>query len=464
MLALLTPADSTRVMPPLPVLVRQNPDVSCSNCISKGIRCTTNQIVNPSKPNKGGKRIEEAKKMYGSEGLFSLSPSAGGTAAPPTPSLTYNAPQPTRNDSGTTTRTSGSSASSSSYDLTDANVPTSVDLSNPGFLFSNQYPYPSTDMLNQGATGSGSASELGPTWTTEWSSNAVSTPYGTPFAGGVFDMSAQASTEPPMWDAFMFPPAPDATYLPAQPSSYTAPPSLYVSSADAVPHLSPSTLSTLDGAPGVVSNPSPFPSLGSDGTLDARSDHPFRRSASGDTSPVPPSTPQSRSSLGLPTVTAVYPPSSPSASHQTSVGPPQIVGKKRQHADDDVIEIVRNDEGKDDDENEDDTDPWSLWAKSKDREDKIIRWGRSNNVGDELASRALGSELSRHLVQVYFSSVHLTLPAISPEAFYMSWQQAGERSDRMSPAQEVLCAVIEAWAARFSDHPVVSGPIHRRHC
>ncbi|KLT40359.1 hypothetical protein CC85DRAFT_287582 [Cutaneotrichosporon oleaginosum] len=39
----------------------------------------------------------------------------------------------------------------------------------------------------------------------------------------------------------------------------------------------------------------------------------------------------------------------------------------------------------------------------------------------------------------------------------MSWQQAGERSDRMTPAQEVLCAVIEAWAARFSDHPVVLG-------
>jgi hypothetical protein len=119
---------------------------------------------------------------------------------------------------------------------------------------------------------------------------------------------------------------------------------------------------------------------------------------------------------------------------------------------------MRDGEGKDKNNDKDDKDPWAIWAKSKDKdkEDKIIRWSRGNNVGDELASRALGSELSRHLVQVYFSSVHLTLPAISPEAFYMSWQQAGERSDRMTPAQEVLCAVIEAWAARFSDHPVVS--------
>ena len=27
----------------------------------------------------------------------------------------------------------------------------------------------------------------------------------------------------------------------------------------------------------------------------------------------------------------------------------------------------------------------------------------------------------------------------------------------MSPAQEALCATIEAWAARFSDSPVVLG-------
>ncbi|BEI81132.1 hypothetical protein CcaverHIS002_0202920 [Cutaneotrichosporon cavernicola] len=344
MLALLTPADSTRVMPPLPVLVRQNPDVSCSNCISKGIRCTTNQIVNPSKPNKGGKRIEEAKKMYGSEGLFTT---LTGPSAPTTPSLTYTGPQPPpiRHDSVATARTSASSASSSSYDLTD--VPTTVDLANTGFLFTTiQYPYSGTDLLNQGTSPTGSTCELGPAWSTEWSSNAVSTPYGTPFAGGMFDMTAQA--------------------------------------------------------------PAQLPS----------------------------------SSVGLPAVTSVYPTPSLPTKRSASIGPSQIVGKKRHHADDDVLDLVRTygqivrDYG-----DNAETGPWALWAKSKDKEDKIIRWSRSNSVGDELASRALGSELSRELVKVYFSL----------------WKQAGERSDRMSPAQEVLCAVIEAWAARFSDHPVVLG-------
>lgn len=30
-------------------------------------------------------------------------------------------------------------------------------------------------------------------------------------------------------------------------------------------------------------------------------------------------------------------------------------------------------------------------------------------------------------------------------------------SERMTPAQEALCAVMEAWGARYSDSPVVLG-------
>lgn len=451
MLALLTPADSTRVMPPLPVLVRQNPDISCSNCISKGIRCTTNQIVNPSKPNKGGKRIEEAKKMYGSEGV-AYTPSVGGTAAPPTPSLTFTAPldvpsHPLRQTSQTTT---ASSASSSSFDLSDPNantttVPTSVDF----MPFGSPYAYSGTTMLNQGTTTSASAAapiELAPSWTTEWNSNAVSTHYGTPYEMGMFDMNAPAATEPPVWDPFVFPPTPSAFPQGEQSSSYTAPP-LYSPSATTLSSMSlSSSLPTLDNASGGDSDSSSYPSMTHAGTLDHRGNN-FPRRSSDESSPVP----SARALFGLaPPKTCT---SSSSPSRSTSAAPSsQIVGKKRQHADEDVMEIPRGD-----DDNE---DPWGLWSNSnKDKEDRVIRWSRSDSVGDSLASRALGSELSRHLVRIYFSSVHLTLPAISPEAFYMSWQQAGERSDRMSPAQEVLCAVIEAWAARFSDHPVVSWPI-----
>lgn len=46
----------------------------------------------------------------------------------------------------------------------------------------------------------------------------------------------------------------------------------------------------------------------------------------------------------------------------------------------------------------------------------------------------------------------------------MEWEACGRRSDRMNPAQEALCAVIEAWAARYSDNPAILGlPYQRAH-
>ncbi|KAL7419255.1 hypothetical protein Q5752_006092 [Cryptotrichosporon argae] len=58
-------SSSTGAQPPLHVLAAQHPDIQCSNCISKGLRCTTQQITNPSRPNKGGKRIQEARMIFG---------------------------------------------------------------------------------------------------------------------------------------------------------------------------------------------------------------------------------------------------------------------------------------------------------------------------------------------------------------------------------------------------------------
>jgi hypothetical protein len=102
---------------------------------------------------------------------------------------------------------------------------------------------------------------------------------------------------------------------------------------------------------------------------------------------------------------------------------------------------------------DEDEDPWSLWSPLSRRE---VRWGHPEVVAQQLADRSIGIELSRHLIKVYFESVHYILRIVSPEEFYLDWQRAEERSDRMPPDQEVLCAVIEAWAAHFSDHPVVS--------
>ena len=75
-------SDSTSV--PLAQLVRDNPDVGCTNCKNKGVKCTTEQILNPAKPNKGGRRIEEARKRFGgngAEGRGEATPAAEGMDA-----------------------------------------------------------------------------------------------------------------------------------------------------------------------------------------------------------------------------------------------------------------------------------------------------------------------------------------------------------------------------------------------
>ena len=51
---------------------------------------------------------------------------------------------------------------------------------------------------------------------------------------------------------------------------------------------------------------------------------------------------------------------------------------------------------------------------------------------------------------------------MSPEGFYADWMRVGQRSDLLSPTQEALCAVLEAWGARFSDNPIVLGLTGRR--
>lgn len=112
MLALLSPEDGGPERP-LHVLVRENPDVSCTNCVSKGIRCTTNQIVNPAKPNKGGKRIEEAKKMFGSDGFQNA-------ASPPAPAPTRQRHESRR---ASVSRSSGVSTAGGSSAVSEQSTP-----------------------------------------------------------------------------------------------------------------------------------------------------------------------------------------------------------------------------------------------------------------------------------------------------------------------------------------------------
>jgi hypothetical protein len=49
------------------LIVRRYPGQICTQCRNKGLQCTTEGILNPLKPNKGGKRIDEARQRFGGD-------------------------------------------------------------------------------------------------------------------------------------------------------------------------------------------------------------------------------------------------------------------------------------------------------------------------------------------------------------------------------------------------------------
>lgn len=53
-------------------------------------------------------------------------------------------------------------------------------------------------------------------------------------------------------------------------------------------------------------------------------------------------------------------------------------------------------------------DPWQLYTEEEDW--RIVRWGKKEAVQEKLADRALGMELSRHLVKTFFQAVHFSYP------------------------------------------------------
>lgn len=454
MLSLLTPpdADPTKAVPPLHVLVRDHPEVSCSNCISKGIKCTTNQIVNPAKPNKGGKRIEEAKKMYGS-GLEASSASASGSAEG-TPHFASQVggglshsdrSSLDRGDSGLGIGSSSGSAQQGS----SSNAADIGGISGGGF-FGEQFSYasltpnvaPAAMYINPESTG-------GHFLAASWGA-AGFTPTTFPYENTYLDSSRISGVSSPLptadtslqatWEALINP-----ALSTVVPTSLPPPPRTSSSVLLSAENLgAPSSLNLFE------TDPAKFPQIAMDRVFDPRSDRFVSRSAgsgslSASVSPAPRPSPRPE----MTTLRAMAEAQSPEHSIERDGSGPLVSSsrRKRQHDDDeDVVEIIRINDPVE-------QDPWRIWAPP----DAVVRWSQAEQVGERLADRALGLELSRHLVKVFFQAVHLNLPAISPEAFYMEWQRAGERSDRLTPAQEVLCVVMEAWAARFSDHPVVGG-------
>ncbi|KDE09035.1 hypothetical protein MVLG_00754 [Microbotryum lychnidis-dioicae p1A1 Lamole] len=74
-----------------------------------------------------------------------------------------------------------------------------------------------------------------------------------------------------------------------------------------------------------------------------------------------------------------------------------------------------------------------------------------------IISTQLGLAVQDHLVQTYYTVFQVQMHVVDWPVFQQTWDNAGRNAAAMSPTNECLAVVIQAWAARFSDHPVVLG-------
>lgn len=79
-------------------------------------------------------------------------------------------------------------------------------------------------------------------------------------------------------------------------------------------------------------------------------------------------------------------------------------------------------------------------------------------TGDSrLVKAQLAHSVSDHLIQAYHDLIHTQCPIVDWAHFQVNYDASGRRAEAMSPTGECLCLVMQAWAARFSDHPSILG-------
>ncbi|KAK4685788.1 hypothetical protein P7C73_g4351, partial [Tremellales sp. Uapishka_1] len=389
---------------PLHELVAANPDIICTNCRSKGIKCTADQILAPGKINKVGRRIEEAKRRFGSEG----------NQLP-----------------GSRDERSGSSAGPGSV-LGGGDGITDFDQLFEGFDFSfvNPSSAPAPDYYPQNNADVSLASLLSeptdrmadPLWNnTQCNFDQANLETFAPHE--VFPSESSSTLS---WGG-------NPKQSQSGSSSHLTPPSsistlAVLSTEESIPiwqqivDVPPSQLTRSARTSEVPVTPNPNSLDGhigteSDATLKLPGmvfDHLRDKFVSRTQSPPPPFT------------------DSHYAQKRKRPSSPGPLWNHRARLNDIGERVDVSNQGR-------------------------IQWGRAEIHGQEMANIEVGVQLSRHLIKVFFEAVHYSLPALSPESFYMEWQRAGERSQGMMPDQEVLCAVMEAWAARYSDSPAILG-------
>nr|XP_019049417.1 hypothetical protein I302_03206 [Kwoniella bestiolae CBS 10118]OCF28347.1 hypothetical protein I302_03206 [Kwoniella bestiolae CBS 10118] len=407
------PTSSSSPLPSLSELVEKHPEVGCTNCKKKGLKCDTQGIREPTRPNKGGKRIEEAKRKFGQdeERDHEINKRDQNSGIPDSQTVGQDETQIQMPFDPLEVFSNHSIIPSSSQVLPSSNEPHIIPLQDPGsFTFFDPtvlqtfdpspdppdppvHLQPPTTIVPQGPQTPGPPSnfqEAASIWQ-QFANNRkeamylVRTTGLTPGADGV-----QLSVE----DEDLM------GGLQSRVSDYMA--DLHSPLSGVTQGFSDSSLLG-QFTPATSSTAGPVMGMGSD-HYDLDTDLMF--------------------GLGDKRKRGRSP-------HDSGLGNRKMVLLS--------------------------SNPWKLYSDIPQSQLQMVSWGRREAVGEQLADRALGMALSNHLVKVFFEAVHLSYPAISPEVFYLEWMKAGQRSDRMTPAQEALCSVIEAWGARYSDSPVILG-------
>ncbi|RXK39229.1 hypothetical protein M231_03449 [Tremella mesenterica] len=465
LLYLLTPpsVEDENLIPPLHELVRQNPDTCCTNCKNKGLRCTTNQILNPSRPNKSGRRIDEAREVFGG-GTGSGMDTGMGDMKIMSDSV-GEMDNSVRNVDGLIngmTDVGGMNEGMrdlgvvepgvSDNDERDMRIGEMIDWSKggdnglPTIMLDNSYTF---HPLSFDTSNSLQPQSLPGPSRQSWISQPLNDVYLDELEGLMMNItqptsqSTSTSSESPpenVGQSYLDPNQLTSNHIQHVPNSFQ-------STTIPTQHVSSSTFDSWQDFLKSPNSPSNIPSS-------QLASHTSASSAI----PLPPG-------LGRFSVQRDQfvkdGESSHVQIHQEPVRVMPVQGSwwrdvDRYTENTNTNQLVARKRGRWESETMDGEmieDEWKLWAEDQ----KSLRWGRKENVQEALADRTLGLALSRHLVKVFFHSIHLSLPILSPESFYLQWEKAGQRSDNMSPAQEALCAVIEAWAARYSDSPVILG-------
>lgn len=372
------------------LLVRRHPGVSCTNCRNKGIQCSTEGILNPIKPNKGGRRIQEAREKFGAERT--------GDGVHPHP---LGGDESARN---TFVNENGQDAfffASHAQATTDASYNIDQDICNNSSSGLWQ-------QLTNGATSfqqsSGPPDHLSDAVLADIESQlfpgrasstmeqpASSIPIPIPFQAIPADVQLQARRQ---WEEF----------------SVNTPRTIANRSARSSPLptiAQTQTIQDLDGHNLPLNTIIPalgrldietnqfLPVLPAHAAENRAIRHPSPRGQGSDRQPDPhDQSIRDRSQSRLPT-----PRPTPSYSG------------KRYRSRDSVSEGVSPTTST---ATTSAKDPWHIWQDPG--EQSMVIWSRKNQVQESLADRALGVELSRHLVTVYFQAVHFSLPVNSPSS------------------------------------------------